>query len=662
MKLVNYNLKSTIVSLVLVVLLFSALPLLAQNARLQLIHNSGDIDAANLEVLVNGDSTTTFAFREATPFEDFAPGEYVFQFVATIGAETDTSAADTVTLDGGVSYVGVVGGITATNIGEAKYDNPFSRDISMQLFVLGDARETANDPTKVEFVGFHGSTDAPALDLVNQATGSPIVDNIDYGQFTNYIALDPAVYTLDVTPGDDNSTVIASFEADLSGLAGATAVVFTSGFLVPENNESASKIGLFAALANGDVVTFEDVTPGEPGPWQFVGLSEYEFDSFIGADTLVSGGHGIAVDKFNRIWNGNFFAALRVISPDGIEADFSPIDSITVGATTIPTTGCRGLAIAHDGNILFARSGGDFAKINVETGEGMAFWKGGGSLLKPAVDAQGFIYVGLVVGINPISVLDPQLFTPIQEITLNVAPSFGRGLEVTADGKTIYTPDLGGSGGPVFIWTSEDLITYTKTDSIFNNTEGKQIFLTQRTTMNWGPDSTLWVSSDNAYAAGNNDPNGFVILDFSTMEYKFLPSPEIAPGVGNGPRGVAFSVTGDTAYATYFNGNRLARFVKQPVSVDSRRTSIPSDYILEQNYPNPFNPTTTIAFKIAQKGMVELKVYNLLGQEVVTLLNKSMPAGRHEVTFDASGIASGTYYYQLSVNDKVLSKKMLLIK
>lgn len=654
--------KSTILSFFLVLSLLVTTPLLAQNARLQLIHNSGDIDAASLEVLVNGDSTTTFNFREATPFVDYAPGEYIFRFVATIGTETDTSAADTVTLADGVSYVGIVNGITATNITEAKYDNPFSRDISMQLFVLPDARETASESGKVEFVGFHGSTDAPVVDIVNQATGTPIVDDIDYGEFTTYIALDPAVYTLDLTTAD-NSTVVANFEADLSALADSAAVVFASGFLVPANNEGAPKVGLFAALPNGNVVTFEDVTPGEPGPWQFAGLSEYAFDGFIGADTLVSGGHGIVVDKFNRIWLGNFFSALRVINPDGSEVDFSPVDSITVGETKIVTSGNRGLAIASDDNILFSRSGGDFAKINVETGEGMAFWQGGGSLLKAAVDAEGFIYVGLVVGINPITVLDPTTFEETQQIILDGAPSFGRGLDVRADGLTIYTPDLGASGGPVYVWTSQDGLTYTKTDSIFNNTEGRPIFETQRTTMDWGPDSTLWVSSDNAYAAGNNEPNGFVILDFATMEYKFLPSPEIAPETGNGPRGVAFSATGDTAYATYFNGDVLARFVRGAVSVSSNSFTIPREFELEQNYPNPFNPSTTIGFRINHKGKVQLKVYNNLGQEVATLLDKKlMDAGRHEVTFDASKIASGVYYYKLSFNDKVLTRKMTFMK
>jgi len=651
------------VFLAIAAMLFVASPSQAQNARLQLIHNAGDIDAGTppLQVFANGDSVTTFSFRQATPFMDMAPGDYVFKFFAE--AVNDTSAPDTVTLAAGMSYVGIINGITPTNVGLGKYTNPFNRDIGIQLFELADAREAATDPTKVDFVAFHGVTDGESVDLVIQSTGGILVDNLDYGQFTGYITVDPLLFTLDITPSGDNATVLGSFEADFTANAGQSAVVFSSGFSVPENNEGAQKLGLFAAFADGSVAAFEDVTPGTPGPWQFMGTPDYQFDAFVGGDTLVSGGHGIAVDKHNRIWLGNFSGSLRVINPDGSEASFSPIDSLVIGATTITTAGCRGLAVDNDGNILFSRSAGDFAKIDVETGQGLAFWKGAGSTLKAAVDADGFIYVGLVVGINPITVLEPTFFTVQQEIVLPDPPSFGRGIEVTADGTTIYTPDLGGSGGPVYVWKSTDLINYVKADSIMNNTAGELIFPTQRTTMDWGPDSTLWVSSDNAYSAGNNDPNGFVILNFKTMEYHFLPSPEIGPDVGNGPRGVAFSATGDTAYATYFNGNRLARFVKGVVSVSSHDPGVPSGYELEQNFPNPFNPSTNIAFKVPVTGAVSLKVYNLLGQQVETLLDqKIMTAGRHEVSFDASKLASGVYYYKLNFNGQVLTKKMTLMK
>ncbi|MBI5475269.1 MAG: T9SS type A sorting domain-containing protein, partial [Ignavibacteriales bacterium] len=76
---------------------------------------------------------------------------------------------------------------------------------------------------------------------------------------------------------------------------------------------------------------------------------------------------------------------------------------------------------------------------------------------------------------------------------------------------------------------------------------------------------------------------------------------------------------------------------------------IPESYKLYQNYPNPFNPTTTIQFDIPQEAMVTLKIYNLLGQEVATLINNElMTEGMQEVEFNASSFASGVYFYRLS--------------
>ena len=83
---------------------------------------------------------------------------------------------------------------------------------------------------------------------------------------------------------------------------------------------------------------------------------------------------------------------------------------------------------------------------------------------------------------------------------------------------------------------------------------------------------------------------------------------------------------------------------------------------LLRNYPNPFNPSTTISFELLNSSVVKLSVYNLLGQEVSTLLNKKMVAGEHHVYFDASLLSSGMYIYRLITIDQQISRKMVLIK
>lgn len=88
----------------------------------------------------------------------------------------------------------------------------------------------------------------------------------------------------------------------------------------------------------------------------------------------------------------------------------------------------------------------------------------------------------------------------------------------------------------------------------------------------------------------------------------------------------------------------------------------PVNFSLSQNYPNPFNPLTEIAFSVSQPGKVRLSVYNMLGQRVTTLVNKSLAAGSYHFKFDASSLASGTYIYELRSANKVIRKKMMLIK
>jgi hypothetical protein len=98
--------------------------------------------------------------------------------------------------------------------------------------------------------------------------------------------------------------------------------------------------------------------------------------------------------------------------------------------------------------------------------------------------------------------------------------------------------------------------------------------------------------------------------------------------------------------------------------------SIPTEYSLEQNYPNPFNPVTTINYGIRERSMVELKIYDILGREVVVLINKEQNAGSYEVELNATKLSSGIYFYRLQAGDPSTSsgqsfietKKMILLR
>ncbi len=90
--------------------------------------------------------------------------------------------------------------------------------------------------------------------------------------------------------------------------------------------------------------------------------------------------------------------------------------------------------------------------------------------------------------------------------------------------------------------------------------------------------------------------------------------------------------------------------------------SNPEKFSLEQNYPNPFNPVTQIEYSITDDVFVTLKVYNPLGEEVVSLVNGMVKAGSHRVTFDAAGMSSGVYYYRIEAGENTMVKKMILMR
>jgi hypothetical protein len=102
------------------------------------------------------------------------------------------------------------------------------------------------------------------------------------------------------------------------------------------------------------------------------------------------------------------------------------------------------------------------------------------------------------------------------------------------------------------------------------------------------------------------------------------------------------------------------------VEVGATQQTIPSDFALKQNYPNPFNPTTQISFDIPEKSFISLKVYNVIGEEILELVGRELAAGKHNIKFDASSLASGIYMYRLSViggkRNFTDTKKMMLLK
>jgi hypothetical protein len=119
--------------------------------------------------------------------------------------------------------------------------------------------------------------------------------------------------------------------------------------------------------------------------------------------------------------------------------------------------------------------------------------------------------------------------------------------------------------------------------------------------------------------------------------------------------GVVWVGMNGSGYGLYFNRYSLVTNI-------GNEGETPATYSLSQNYPNPFNPTTKISFSIPKGEFVSLKVYDLLGREVSTLVNKQMTAGKYSIDFDASKLSSGVYFYKLNAGNYSETKKMIIQK
>ncbi len=155
-----------------------------------------------------------------------------------------------------------------------------------------------------------------------------------------------------------------------------------------------------------------------------------------------------------------------------------------------------------------------------------------------------------------------------------------------------------------------------------------------------------------------SESNGVRIIDISNpllpVEIGFYDTP------GYNLSATAFNnlvLAADNGTGLFLLKNDLLTSVSDDLGFEK-----PSNFSLSQNYPNPFNPATSIRFSIPQDGLVTMKVYNTLGQEVTTLVNEYINAGNHVVNFNAAGLTSGIYFYTITSNNFISTKKMLLLK
>ncbi len=221
---------------------------IAQTARVQVVHNSADAAAAEVDVYINADlALDNFAFRTATPFLDLPAGVEIELSVAP-GNSTgvgDALLTVPVTLTADEKYIVVADGI----VSPTGYDP--APPLTLQVYPM--AREMATNPANVDLLVHHGSTDAPTVDVVETGVGAgTIVDDISYTEFQGYLELPTDDYIIQIRDATGTVTV-AAYQVPLAtlGLDGAALTVFASGFLDPSQNSNGPAFGLFVSTPLG---------------------------------------------------------------------------------------------------------------------------------------------------------------------------------------------------------------------------------------------------------------------------------------------------------------------------------------------------------------------------------------------------------------------------
>ena len=454
---------------------------------------------------------------------------------------------------------------------------------------------------------------------------------------------------------------------------------------------------------------------GASAQWQFQSV----FPDTTGgiASPITNTAHGIAVDSEGKVWVGPYNSSLlpftypagivsttarrnfvRVYNPDGTEASFSPIIGSTVGDTLMKFAPITGLANDADGNIYISVDGYRVASAPTDTTrDDGGTWRSdrafihkyapNGTLIRvydvtevriaatptaaqrahapnrAGVTSDGNIAVSYVFGGSPIKIFDGST----GDVITTVTPSkrgFSRSFAITPDGNRIFSPNSG-DGGLIDEWVSPDgVFGEYKRDS--TRALG---FGMQSGTVLYYPGDILFAS---AAGIGNNPDaqapwNSTRTYAFSIKSGQVVDSLRWEYGTDTAfriPRSMAVSADGLTMYLGTFSTGvpAVQKFTRSaPTSVD-RDDSRAEGFTLSQNYPNPFNPSTSISFTLPAAGMTTLKVYDMLGREVATLVNGVVSQGTHSVSFNAANLGSGVYLYELRSGNTRITNKMTLMK
>ncbi len=387
---------------------------------------------------------------------------------------------------------------------------------------------------------------------------------------------------------------------------------------------------------------------------------------------------------------------LWCLSPDGevvhkIEEFDLPDGGTEVLHAYSPHNGSgKGISLANDGNVLFSSYSAVY-KFNYQTGECMNYYipEAIGSITEAVQDRNsGLIYHTYVLGGSmPVIILDDEM-----EVVGNALDTLGyitRSMCMRSDDEGATDLYVGttwvGFGVPHYRseYSPTDPIMYTGFEPV--DTLGRWMYYDAEedtsyldplwsSSLDWNPSKTKLLVGCLRYSPGWAGPYGSrwytINLEDHSVDTIGVAAPDSATGNpdvyvkggANGPRG-GFFTDENTLYTVDFYLWTLDKWTYTEGNTVDEEIQVAEKFELKQNYPNPFNPTTTIPFVLDKNAKVSLKVYNMLGQEVATVVNNQMTnAGYHRVEFDASDLSTGMYIYRIKAGNQMKTKRMMLVK
>lgn len=241
------------------------------------------------------------------------------------------------------------------------------------------------------------------------------------------------------------------------------------------------------------------------------------------------------------------------------------------------------------------------------------------------------------------------------------AASFGGGVFVTLNGGGLWTKL---NVGYDFVWSVAAIPAINPLNTkLFAGTYGDGLYRSLNSGTTWSKVTNL--NAPFIYSVVVDNTGKVYVASWTTGVFMSSDNGDTWTSLGMGGLGVSSIIVNPDNNDVFIGTKEGKIFLSKSgglTSVSDNEESVPTKFELNQNYPNPFNPSTVIRFAIPEAGMFSLKVYNILGQEVATLVDGQLSSGIHKVNFDASRLSSGVYIYKLTGNNVNISKKMILAK